>query len=84
MHTVISSDKIFATVTACGRTILTTTFEGMSSIEEVMRKINSAARGLFEGIATLIVRNGSQGWTVKRAMKAASRRVEAPVQLTLF
>ncbi|RXE70283.1 hypothetical protein ED352_10895 [Muribaculaceae bacterium Isolate-002 (NCI)] len=80
---VSATDVIFATVMACGRTVFRATYAGMSSIEDVIDAIRRGAKGVMAGPVTLSLRNGSQGWTVRRTMMRHAAVAEA-TQLTLF
>lgn len=87
MNTVISSDTIFATVTNHGKIIFKATLGGMTSIEDIVRSVNRSIRGIAAGMVTVILRNSSQGWAMRRQMRLSveTRHVTAEaVQLTLF
>lgn len=84
MKKISFSDKIFATVNVCGRTIFNAAIDGMSSIEDVMRYVGQSVRGLAQGMVTVVLRNGSQGWIERRMMRVASVRAKEGVQLSLF
>lgn len=85
MNDISTTDRIFATVTSYGRTVLKSTYSGMASLEDVVCAVNRAIGGTAAGMLTLMIRNGSQGWAMKRALRlAAPRRIADGVQLTLF
>lgn len=72
MNTISISDRIFATVNLYGRTIFNAAIEGVCSIEDVVRYVSRSLRGMASGIVTLVVRNGSQGWSVRRSLRLSS------------
>ncbi len=72
MKTISISDKIFATVNLYGRTILNIAIDGMSSMEDVVRYVSRSVRGMASGMVTLVVRNGSQGWSERRSLRLSS------------
>lgn len=87
MNTICNSDKIFATVITRGVTIYRTTFEGNLSFEEIIRAISRSISGLAAGMVTIILRNSTQGWALRKAMRLKPyipSSVPEPVQLTLF
>lgn len=69
MKTVSFSDTIFATVNLCGRVIFNSSINGMNSIEEIMRFISNSVRGAARGLVTVMLRNGSQGWSMRRTIR---------------
>lgn len=58
MATILSSDVIFATVRQRGRVLTTLRLSGITSLTDVL----SSICGRFSGIATIDLRNGTQGW----------------------
>jgi hypothetical protein len=84
MNAIIASDKIFATVTNCGRPIFNTSFEGMTSLQDVVKAVSRSLRGLAQGMVTLIIRNGSQGWSSRQSLRLMPAATAEAVQLTLF
>ena len=58
MATILSSDEIFATVTQRGRVISNLRFSGMTSFSDILSALGSEIRGL----ATISLRNRTQGW----------------------
>lgn len=72
MKTISISDKIFATVKLYGRTIFNVAMDGMSSMEDVVRYVSSSIHGMASGMVTVVVRNGSQGWSERRSLRLSS------------
>lgn len=58
MATILSSDEIFATVTQRGRVISNLRISGMTSFSEILSALGNDIRGL----ATVSLRNRTQGW----------------------
>ena len=84
------NDKIFATVSYAGRTLLNTSFTGVTSIAEIFSLIRTALSG-FIGYVNLRLRNSSQGWSQQRGLRIGptERNHAAPflpeaTQLSLF
>ena len=67
MATITSSDIIFATVMQRGRTIQSLQLSGLNSFAELFQKIRNAIAS-SSGLITLQLRNGSQGWSQRRAL----------------
>ncbi len=91
MGTLNASDKIFATVSYAGRTVLNTSFTGVRSFSDIMDVIKREL-GDFIGFVKLKLRNSSQGWSVEHSLRIVSKApetpkrvtVQPPVQLSLF
>lgn len=89
MGTLTANDKIFATVSYAGRTLLNTSFTGVSSMTEVLNLIRKALDG-FIGYVNLRLRNGSQGWSQQRGLrigpsqKPSIKVLPEATQLSLF
>lgn len=66
MKTIDINDTIFATVTANGMTLVNLRLSGLNSMGEVLSSVHRALPGAA-GMMTLTLRNGSQGWTDRRA-----------------
>lgn len=66
MGTISHSDILFATVRRMGRTIYNGRLTGYGSLDEVVRDIHTAL-GPVGGLATLSLRNGSQGWAASHS-----------------
>lgn len=62
-----SSDQIFATLIAGGRVVASVSRSNFASINEIVRFVCSAA-GRFMGLASLSIRNKSQGWTINMSL----------------
>ena len=87
MNTVNNSDKIFATVINHGVTIYRTTIEGARSFEEIIRTVSHSLRGIAAGIVTIVLRNSTQGWALRRSLRIRPYMPvvsSEAVQLTLF
>lgn len=76
-------DVIFATVMSCGRTVFRATYAGMSSVEDVIAALRRGICSIVTGPLTVLLRNGTQGWTLQRPMLRRTSIPEA-TQLTLF
>ena len=63
------SDQIFATLIIGGKVVSSVCKSNFSTIEEVVRYAYSIA-GRFMGLARLIVRNKTQGWSMNMALAA--------------
>lgn len=57
-----TDDVVFATLTQRGKTIANVCLSGISSMSHVLKNIREQIPGLL-GMATLSVRNSSQGWS---------------------
>ena len=62
MTTIAKSDLIFATLSLHGSTVASMQMSGVSTLPEIIRTIRSSVDSL-SGMATLSLRNGSQGWS---------------------
>ena len=82
MKKIFITDRIFATVSICGRTLINIALEGITSINDVIRVLSERIQGKIQGTATLVVRNGSQGWSIKRLFRPVSQA--EGIQLSLF
>lgn len=67
MGSISHSDIIFATVRRMGRTIYNSRLTGYSSVDDIIRDIHTSL-GTVGGIATLCLRNGSQGWSANHIL----------------
>lgn len=67
MATITCTDTIFATVKLRGVTLASFTLRGMSSFSDVVRHVRSSV-GDVAGLATLQLRNSSQGWSRSSAL----------------
>lgn len=83
MKTISFSDTIFATVNICGRVIYNSSIEGMNSIEEIIRYISNSVRGIARGMVTVLLRNGSQGWTMRRNIRLNAVAEGTQLQLAI-
>lgn len=76
-------DTIYATVMSCGHIVYTERFAGMSSVEEVYRYLRNTLSRNNAGPLTIILRNGTQGWTLRSNIMRRTVTPEA-TQLTLW
>lgn len=81
MTTISINDTVWATVTYEGRTVVSFSSSGFSSISDVLKAVRKAVGNLV-GTVRLSVRNASRGWRQERSMFIAPMR--PGVQLTLF
>ncbi len=66
-----SSDVIFATVRQRGNVILSMQLSGIGSYAQLICHLRKLLAGLM-GIATLDLRNGTQGWSQSRPVMLAA------------
>lgn len=59
MTTILSSDTIFATIRQRGRLLLTLQLHGVTSLSDIINRL----RGEIKGLATISLRNSTQGWS---------------------
>ena len=67
MATINCTDIIYATVKMRGRTLASLSINGVTSFKEVVREVR-ASIGSVAGLATMQLRNSSQGWTQSSAL----------------
>lgn len=67
MATINSTDTIFATVKLRGVTLGSYTLSGMTGFSDVVRHVRNSV-GKVAGLATLQLRNSSQGWSHNSAL----------------
>jgi hypothetical protein len=67
MATIQSDDVVFATLTQRGSTLASLKLSGITSMTHLLEYVHRYA-GTLRGMATLVVRNSSQGWTSKQAL----------------
>lgn len=84
MNSIALSDKIFATVTSFGGTVCNIALDGVTSMGDIVRKVRDTIGDGELRAATLTVRNSSQGWATRSALKLTPRRVPEATQLSLF
>lgn len=77
-----SNDTIFATVISGGKTIVSLTLSGFTSMSDVIKLICNKL-GEVSGLVTVELRNSTLGWLERRSLRLRSV-VRKPVQLTLF
>lgn len=66
-NTIKYGDKIFARLTMGQRTIVELMVNRVNSLSEVIAELRYTTRGL-RGLATLHLRNQSQGWSTERPL----------------
>ena len=62
MKTISLSDRLFATITLFGRTIINISIQGVSSLKEVMARVVEEIGSQVPRMSRLTLRNASQGW----------------------
>ena len=67
MKTISCTDIIYATVRRGGMTIASLCLSGINSLQELLSRVRTAL-GCSGGLVTLLLRNGSQGWTDRRSL----------------
>ncbi len=68
MATISLSDEIFATLHLRGNSVTSLRIKGVSSFAEILSRLIKSAPALCRGMATVEIRNGSQGWAARRAV----------------
>lgn len=68
MTTILSSDEIFATVSQRGRVLSSLRLSGITSLADILRAIGNEIRGL----ATIELRNSTQGWQRRHTIMFAA------------
>jgi hypothetical protein len=68
MATILSSDEIFATVSQRGRVMSSLRLSGITSLADILRAIGNEIRGL----ATIELRNSTQGWQRRHTIMFAA------------
>ncbi len=74
VYNLSASDFIFGTVVAGGCTLATLASYGYATIEDIVRELRQAA-GRFVGLASIIIRNRTQGWQVELPVARAATRL---------
>lgn len=67
MKTISCTDIIYATVRRRGMTVASLCLSGIHSLKELICRVREALGGAG-GLVTLLLRNGSQGWTDRRSL----------------
>ena len=70
MATISFSDEIFASITLRGNLLARVRLNGVGSYSEILASLLKAA-GRVHGLATVDVRNSSQGWSARRSVMLA-------------
>lgn len=60
------TDVIHATLRLRGMSLATINVSGVSSFSEILSRLMAAATGAMRGLATVELRNTSQGWSTRR------------------
>lgn len=68
MATILPSDIIFATIRQRGQILTTLRLSGITSLSEIV----SGLKGIARGLATIDLRNGSQGWSRRHTVMLAA------------
>lgn len=64
MKTLSPTDIIFATIRQRGRIIDIIRLSGVVSLTDIIKRL----KGLFSGLTTIDLRNGSQGWSSRHTV----------------
>lgn len=67
MATISLNDIIFATISLRGRISARVQLCGVSSFSDILARLLPSVSG-GRGLATVDIRNGSQGWSVRRSV----------------
>jgi hypothetical protein len=67
MANIHSDDVVFATITQRGSTLASLKLSGITSMTHLLQCVCSSVSSL-KGMATISVRNSSQGWTATQAL----------------
>lgn len=67
MNSINSTDRLYLTVMTGRKTLASLSVSGVSSLNEVYRRVIESANGQ-KGIVTLYLRNSTQGWTQQHTM----------------
>lgn len=84
MRTIDYDDVMYATLSQHGRMVASLRLIGVTSWADVVRKVCSAVRSCCAGMATIMLRNSSQGWAQQRSIVLRGTAQEEAVQLSLF
>ena len=71
--TISATDRMFVTVSRCGRTVCERMISGIGSMEELLSSVRSML-GDIPGLLSLRIRNASQGWSTRRTIRVARQR----------
>lgn len=66
MATISLNDVIYATLRLRGTSLATINISGVTSFPEILSRLMSAFSGKVRGLATVEMRNASQGWAARR------------------
>ncbi|MCF0213075.1 MAG: hypothetical protein HUK13_08960 [Muribaculaceae bacterium] len=85
MKTISPTDIIYATLRNHGTTLAGKCLSGINSFADIVRLLKTEAASC-SGLATLMVRNATRGWTENRSVMLSNRSMPATqaAQLTLF
>lgn len=83
MMSIHSSDTVYATIKAGGRTLATHTLTGFASMSELLTGLYRRLKGVA-GLITVELRNGTAGLIERRTLMLRPSSPSLPVQLTLF
>jgi hypothetical protein len=67
MANIQSDDVLFATISQRGSTMASMKLSGVTSMSHLMNILHKSMSSL-KGMATIVVRNSSQGWTSTQAL----------------
>ena len=71
MKPISLSDRLFATITLFGRTIINISIQGVSSLKEVMARVVEEIGSQVPRMSRLTLRNASQGWMFTSTISGA-------------
>lgn len=66
MATISLNDVIFATIRLRGASLATISVSGVTTFSEILSRLMSSLTGRVRGLATVELRNASQGWAARR------------------
>ncbi len=66
MATISLNDVIFATIRLRGTSLATISVSGVTTFAEILSRLISSLSGRVRGLATIELRNASQGWAARR------------------
>ncbi len=66
MAAISLNDVIFATIRLRGNSLATISVSGVTTFAEILKRLMAALKGKIRGMATVELRNASQGWSARR------------------
>ena len=71
-YNITASDFVYGSLVSGGRTLVSLASSGYSTVEEIASALRTAA-GRFAGLASINIRNRTQGWQVVLPVACAVR-----------